>query len=202
MTTIRWGALGAALAGAFAFGGAQAESTYGYSSSGAGSVTATARINLSVAVPKMILLRVGSADSTVDTLSWSVTQTIPAGAVAPVNGSGTGVNWDGTAPTVAVSGTQAAVASAWTNATSGTLTCSATAVAPAGGPTLANFTVVASAGATSLAHPGANLGACASTGFTSNQVRSSTWTFTLGGTPASWPAGTYTSVVTYTATGV
>ena len=205
MKSIRWGALGAALAAAFALGSAHAESTYGYAASGAGTVTATAKINLSVAVPKMILLRVGSANGTVDTLNWSVTQTIPTGAapVIPADGNNTAVNWNGAAPTVGISAAQTATATAWTNATSGTVNCSATAVAPAGGPTLADFGVTASATGSPLSHPGANLGACGpSTGFTSNQVRSSTWTYTLGGSPASWPAGTYTSTVTYTASGV
>jgi hypothetical protein len=203
MKTIRWGALGAALAAAFALSGAHAESTYGYASSGAGTVTATARINLSVSVPKMILLRVGSANTTVDTLNWSVTQTIPAGAVAPAVGNNTAVAWDGNAPTTALaSSTQTTTATAWTNAAAGTVNCAATAVAPAGGPTLADFGVAASATGSPLSHPGATLNACASTAFTSNQVRSSTWTYTLGGTPTTWPAGTYTSTVTYTASGV
>lgn len=203
MKTIRWEALGAALAAAFALGGAHAESTYGYQSSGAGTVTATARINLSVAVPKMILLRVGSANTTVDTLNWSVTQTIPAGAVTPVTGNNTAVNWDGSAPAASIATPgQTTTATAWTNSTGGSLNCAATAVSPAGGPTLADFTVAASATGSPLSHPGASLSACTSTAFTSNQVRSSTWTYTLGGTPASWPAGTYTSTVTYTATGV
>jgi len=202
MKKIRWVALGAALAAVFASGAAMAESTYGYASSGAGTVTATARINLSVTVPKMILLRVGSANTTVDTLSWNVTQTIPAGAVTPVNGASTAVNWDGNAPTVGVSAAQTAVASAWTNASSATINCSATAVAPATGPTLANFAVSGATGGTNLSHPGANLGACTSTAFGSNAVYSSTWTYTLGGTPATWPAGAYSSTVTYTASGV
>jgi hypothetical protein len=200
MKTVRWGALGAALAAAFASGGAQAESTYGYFGTGGGTTTATANLYLTVNVPMLILLRVGSASTTIDTLSWSVTDTIPAGAVAPVNGNNASVNWDGTAPASTVSANRTAVATAWTNANTATINCSATAVTPAGGPTLANFGV--SAGAGTLPHPGANLGACASTTITSRQVLTSTWTYSLGGTPVNWSAGSYSSTVTYTASGI
>ena len=53
-----------------------------------------------------------------------------------------------------------------------------------------------------LAHPGANLGACGSTSFTRNVLSTGSWTYALGGTPTSWAAGTYTTQVTYTATGI
>lgn len=181
---------------------ALAESTYGYSSNGSGTVTATAKVNLSVAVPKLILLRVGSTNTTVDTLSWAVAPTIPGTPTTPTTtANNVSVDWTGAAPTFALaSATATIVASAWTNATTGTINCSVGTWSATGGPTNANFTV--SAGAGTLAHPGANLSACASTGFTSGSVQTSTWTYTLGGTPLSWAANTYTNTVTYTATGV
>lgn len=180
---------------------AMAESTYGYNSAGTGTVTATARVNLSVTVPKLILLRVGSAGSTVDTLSWALNASIPATPTVPAaTADSAAVVWNGVAPTLApATATATTVASAWTNATAGTINCAVTGLAT-GGPTLANFTV--SAGAGTLAHPGANLGACTSTSFASGSVQTSTWTYTLGGTPTSWTPGVYTAVITYTAQGV
>ena len=56
---------------------ALAEATYGYNDAGTGTVTATARVNLSVLVPKLILLRVGSTNATIDTLTWTATASIP-----------------------------------------------------------------------------------------------------------------------------
>ena len=78
------------LAAACACGGALAQSTYGLD---VRQHHCHCTHQPSATVPKMILLKVGSADTTVDTLSWSVTQTIPAGAVTPVAGNNTGVNW-------------------------------------------------------------------------------------------------------------
>jgi len=69
----------------------------------------------------------------------------------------------------------------------------------AGGPANADFTVATTG---TLPHPGANLGACASTSFPSNAVASGTWAYTLGGAPAGWVAGTYTNTITYTAQGI
>lgn len=197
LSSIAVAALGLALVSSPAL----AESTYGYASSGAGTVTATAKVNLSVAVPKLILLRVGSTNTTVDTLSWQVTPSIPGVPTTPVNGVNTAVDWSGAAPTFGLASTTATiVASAWTNATTGTINCAIGAWSATGGPANTDFTVAAGAG--TLPHPGATLGACASTSFTSGSVRSSTWTYTLGGTPLSWAAGTYTNTVTYTASGV
>jgi hypothetical protein len=153
-----------------------------------------------VTVAKMILLRVGSANTTVDTAAWTVGATIPAGPTTPANGNNTAVNWNGTAPTLTTSASPAALTvSAWTNATTATINCALGAWSATGGPANADFTVTVTG---TLPHPGANLGACASTNFTSNSLRTGTWQYGLGGTPGTWSAGVYTNVVTYTATGV
>jgi hypothetical protein len=200
MKTIRWGALAAALATALASGSVLAESTYGYASSGTGTISATAKVNLSVTVAKLILLRVGSASGTADTMTWSVGQTIPGVPTTPANGNGTAVNWDGTAPTVTTSADPAAInVYAWTNATTPSINCSMGAWSGAGGPTNANFSVTVTG---TLPHPGANLGACASTAFPANTLAAGTWRYALGGTPGSWSAGTYTNTITYTAQGL
>ncbi|MDQ7956382.1 MAG: hypothetical protein REJ24_03565 [Rhodocyclaceae bacterium] len=181
---------------------ARAEATYGYNDAGTGTVTATARVNLSVRVPKLILLRVGSTNTTVDTLTWTATASIPPVPTVPANGSSTAVNWDGTAPSFAF-GTQpgALTVYAWTNAGTATINCALSAWLPGTGPgpTGADFSVTASG---TLPHPGANLGACTSTAFPSNVVATGTWAYTLTGTPTAWAAGAHTATLTYTATGI
>lgn len=187
-----------------ALGTAHAESTYGYAPAGTGTVTATARLSLQVTVAKMILLRVGSTNTTVDTASWAIGATIPAtpANVSPAAaGNSVAVGWTGTAPTFTTTASNNAVnVFAWTNSTTGSVNCTVGAwTGPTGGPANANFTIAVTG---SLQHPGANLGACASTTIASNTLQSGTWTYNLGGTPASWPAGVYTNTITYTATGL
>ena len=202
-TTITRLALTASAAGlALVSGGALAESTYGYAASGAGTVTATARINLSVTVPKLILLRIGSASTTVDTESWTVSASIPGTPTVPAaTANNVPVNWSGAVPTLTASAPPAALnVFAWTNATTPTIDCAMGAwTGPAGGPANANFTITVTG---TLPHPGANLGACASNVFAANTLASGTWQYALGGTPGSWPAGVYTNTITYTATGI
>ena len=179
---------------------ALAESTYGYNAAGTGTVTATARVNLSVTVPKLILLRVGSANTTVDTLAWTAVPSIPAVPTAPVTGNNTGVNWDGAAPTI-TAGTQPAALNvyAWTNATTATINCSVGAWVGTNSPVNSDFVVTVTG---TLPHPGNDLGACVSTTIPSRTLASGTWAYELSGTPASWGAGVHTTTVTYTASGV
>ena len=195
-------ALGTALALACS-GHALAESQYGYSSTGTGSVTATAKVNLSVVIPKLILLKVGSSAGTQDTVSWAASLSIPATPTIPTTtANNTVVPWDGTAPTVTTTPTGNVLnVAAWTNAGSATINCSMGTWSATGGPANTSFTVT-SGGTTPLPHPGANLGSCASTTISTNTLMSGTWTYALTGTASSWSAGTYTTAVTYTATGV
>ncbi|MDQ0611192.1 hypothetical protein QFZ83_005363 [Variovorax sp. W1I1] len=183
----------------FTGGAAMAESQYG---SGTGTITAQANVKLSVVVPKLILLRVGATNTTQDTVSWTSALSIPG--VAPTTplatAANTNVDWSGAAPTVTTTTAAGALTVyAWTNAGAGTINCAVAAWNATGGPTNANFTVATTG---TLPHPGANLGACASTPFASNTVATGTWTYALGGTPASWLANTYTTTITYTAQGI
>ena len=193
-------ALGAVLTLASA-GYALADSQYGYSTSGS-NVTAQANVKLSVAVPKLILLRVGSTNTTIDTLSWTASFSIPAVPTAPVVGNNTSVDWSGAAPTSTLNTPAALTVYAWTNAGTGTLTCAAPTWSPAtGGPANTDFTVTVTG---TLPHPGTNL-ACgaASATIPSNSVATGTWAYSLASAAAaSWKAGSYTAQVTYTATGV
>lgn len=177
---------------------AMAESQYG---SGTGTITAQAKVNLSVTVPKLILLRVGSTNTTVDTVTWTSTLSIPGVPTTPLASvNNTDVDWNGAAPTVTTSSAAATLTVyAWTNAGAGTINCSVGTWNATGGPANANFTITTTG---TLPHPGANLGACASTSFPSNVVATGTWAYALGGAPATWAANTYTNTITYTAQGI
>ena len=179
---------------------ALAESTYGYNAAGTGVVTANARLNLVINVPKLILLRVGSSGATVDTLTWNSGLTWATAPGTLTNGNNVGVDWDGAAPTI-TAGTQPAALNvyAWTNATTATINCSVGTWVGTNSPVNSDFEVTVIG---TLPHPGANLGACASTTFPSRTLASGTWTYVLSGTPASWDAGVHTNTVTYTASGV
>lgn len=193
-------------------GAAQAESTYGYNSAGAGVVTATARLNVSVAVPKLILLRVGSDAATVDTVALTATLNpgIPGGLAAAavtaagnVNNAATG--WDKTAPIFTAAAGTPVLAASWTNSSGGaSVDCTVTtAFTPASGLLSTHITVATSAplGGGALAHPGANTACGTPTTFAKNTLVGSTWTYaiTAAGLAAA-SAGINQETLTYTAT--
>ncbi len=179
-----------------------AESQYGYATATGAAVTATARVNLSIVVPKLILLRVGTTTAGGDTLSWTSDFGITP---TPTVANNQNYAWTGAAPTTTTGANPAAVlASAWTNSsTGGSLSYVATDFG-AGGPTLGNITVSSVTGSgAALNHPlpaALATASTTSTSFAANTLANSNWTFALAGTPATWRAGTYTSTVTYTAT--
>jgi hypothetical protein len=76
-------------------GPAMADSQYGYTAVVGAQVTATARVNLSIVVPKLILLRVGSTTAGGDTLLWTAGFDIPP---APTAASNQNYAWSGAAP--------------------------------------------------------------------------------------------------------
>ena len=179
---------------------ALAESTYGYNAAGTG-VAANARLNLVINVPKLILLRVGSSGATVDTLTWNSGLTWATAPGTLTNGDNQATNWDGTAPGTGTTANPAAISAfAWTNSSGGGSLAYAATAFGAGGPALGDITVTSAAG---LAHPAPSPLATTSTGataFARNTLATGSWSFALGGTPAAWTAGQYTSTVTYTAT--
>jgi hypothetical protein len=183
-----------------------AESQYGYSDTGAG-VTAQSSVKVTVKVPSLILLRVGTADTTQNELIFTSNPTIPAGGVVPANGNNTVVNWDGTAPAFATTNTGDVVrAFSWTNASAGgKVTCAVTTPFPAASGLLASHVTVtnaavAGAGAT-LNHPGGDTTCSGTTNFTRNTIASSDWQFaiTAAGMAAAAP-GSNSEIITYTAT--
>jgi len=200
-----------AMLAAGACGVAQAESTYGYNSAGGGGVSARARLNISIVVPKVVVLRVGSAGAATDTLTYNARVAIPSGATVTGDTTATtslanqAVVWNGNAPTTTVPGSaaRAAAAFAWTNGGGVAISCSASVFA-AGGPALGDIAVANTGGASAFPHPGANLGNCGTDlPLTANTPYADTWTYTLTSTGASsWKAGAYATTVTYTAAGV
>ena len=180
---------------------ALAESTYGYNAAGTGVVTANARLNLVINVPKLILLRVGSSGATVDTLTWNSGITWVTAPATLTDGNNQATNWDGTAPGTGTTANPAAISAfAWTNSSGGGSLAYAATAFGAGGPALGDITVTSAPG---LAHPAPSPLAATSTGataFARNTLATGIWSFALGGTPAAWTAGQYTSTVTYTAT--
>lgn len=190
---------------------AMADSQYGYSPSGATGVTAQASVTVTVNVPTLILLRVGSATA-VDTLTFTaalsgVTSAPTAATLTGLaaNVSNQAANWDGTtAPTFAAPTGQALAASAWTNSRGGgsvAMVSTAAGGNTATGITPANITVTASASPAGFTHP-ANTGSAAFTGtFAKNTVLTSNWTYGIAAaTLNAAGAGTYTQTTVYTAT--
>jgi hypothetical protein len=186
-------------------GSAVAESQYGYDAAGgAGAVTAQSQLNIKITVPKLILLRVGAQAAITDaTLTAALSGGIPGGAVVPADGSNVAANWNGTAPVWADASSGNVQAWAWTNAKNGgRVSASADAGLTGSGLTPGNITVASTAvTGGGLAHPGTNTGTNVNTDFTSNTLVSSTWVFSVSAAGlAGAYAGSYTQVMTYTAT--
>lgn len=191
--------------------GLQAESQYGYSPTGATGVTANASVNISVAVPTLILLRVGAATG-VSTLEFKRTPDVTTTPDSTTLGALTGnasdaaANWSGdppAAPTFAAPAGQALTAFVWTNsAGGGSLALSSDVTAPLSGLSPAAITVATTAGTAGMpAHP-ANTTTGNFTGtVTRNALQSATWTYSVDATAlASALPGVYTQTTTYTAT--
>ncbi|MEZ5537017.1 MAG: hypothetical protein R3F02_15520 [Thiolinea sp.] len=184
-----------------------AESQYGYSSSGVigtGGLTAQADVKITVTVPNLILLRVGSANTTVDELTFTGTPSIPAVPTNPADGNNVSVDWDGTAPTFSAATAQTLRAFSWTNsAGGGEVDCAVTTAFPAASNLLPSHVTITSTAVTNggLAHPGADSACGTPTSFARNTLVSSDWEYqvTAAGMAAAAP-GTYSQTMTYTAT--
>ncbi|PZO17822.1 MAG: hypothetical protein DCF26_08970 [Burkholderiales bacterium] len=184
--------------------GLQAESTYGYSATGATGNTATARVNVTVSVPTLVLLRVGTSGAAAQAANITVAPTpgIPGGVAAGalVGGNSQASGWDGTAPVFGATPSAAINAFAWTNsAGGGSVTGAVTTAFPGPSGLVAANIDVTSTG--TLAHPGANTGTFAPTPLTRNTLATATWTYSLSAAGlANAAAGAHSQVVTYTAT--
>jgi len=187
-----------------ASGASQAESQYGYDPSGTGTATASARLNITVVVPQVILLRVGSSGSGVDNLILrDEFGGVPGGVTTMAGGGNQPTGWDGTQPALTTTSSGSIQAWAWTNSSSGgTIMSAVTTEFPASSGLTANDVTVTSApmATTGLAHPGTNAATSVPTLFPRNVVATSMWTFAV--TQAIVPGrvgGRATLGMTYTA---
>lgn len=173
---------------------AQAESTYGYSTD-LSNVSATAKAKVTVNVPKLVLLRVGTAGATVSEVTLTGK---PTGVTD--TGNSKALTWNDDAP-FSDATTQDLTASTWTNASSGaTLTCGVTTAFDAAS-NLSSSDITVSKTAGTLAHPGATTACGTPVPITKNTLFTGTWSYGISGTAlAKAPAGAYSEVITYTAT--
>ena len=204
--------VGAALALVATF--AQAEQTIGIQNPGATPAIATARVNVRVTVPKIVILRVGNADTSVSDVNFTVAVTpavtgapnnsLPySGSIAPSLGTTVATTFPTTTAGVLATG-------AWTNVVGGAkLTCALTALpgatpfaagaTAAGVPGTDDITVVG----TTPAHPGGSLTQCngtANSPIAALNALAGTFTYSATFTATGINSGTYGNIVTYTAT--
>lgn len=195
----------ASAAGTLFAGSAVAESTIGIQPSGT-SASATARLNVKVTVPTIVVLKVGTAGTTVDTTEFKVGATGVTGAV-PNNSLGYA---SGTVPPLlSVTPTSVNVAvAAWTNgASDAKITCARGSLSGTTDLPYPSDIIVASSGTNPPSHPGSDLSACDGTTFstiTKLTTYAGSWDFGYTGNltstgPGGYTAGNYGNVVTYTA---
>jgi len=181
-----------------------------------GSITATAKLNFNIAISKFVLLRVGNANATQSSVTFTLAVN-PAVAGTPGNSlaySGSAVP-AGLVTTVATTNPTSSAGvlnvSAFSNVTGTTLTCSltilgtdtpfATGTTAAGVPGQADIKVASLAGG--VQHPGTDLSACngsTSTALTSLSTLTGSFTYSTAYSASALKAGNYGNIVTYTAT--
>jgi hypothetical protein len=175
-------------------GTARAESQYGYNTT-TSAVSAQAHVNVSVNVPRLILLRVGDTNTSINTVTFTLSASIPNTPTTATTGNDQNVNWDMTLPSFSAATSQLPAA-VWTNVTGTTLACTVNAFAPATGPAATDLTFTTTGG--TLAHPtcgGAGIAIVAN-----GAVKTTNYVYGLTATnAANWPAGTYSTQITYTA---
>lgn len=175
-------------------------------------VSASAQLDFIINIGKFIFFRVGTgayptASSTVDSVTFNTTPTIPAGAVTPATGNSTGVNWSGAAPTFSVTTNSNTVLPVEVRSNAGQISIRATATTPlaSGANTIPLSQIVVTSSDSNLPAPlipDSGQGAAVNVAGTSfsNLVtnRSANWTFNynLLTSPA---AGTYNGQITFTA---
>ena len=204
MKSLRVLSVVAATAAVLIGGAARAESQYGYSSAGAApALTATAKLNVTVTVPKLILLRVGLDSTAISTAAMTATLLggIPGGLGVLANGSNLASPWDGTAPAWNNATATAIRAYAWTNASGGG------SVTPAVTTDFADLTLKTKIAIAStlvsgggLTHP-ATMNLTTAIPFAKNAVASSDWVFSITAAfLGTSDAGAQSAQMTYTAT--
>lgn len=175
-------------------------------------VSASAQLDFIINIGKFIFFRVGTgayptASSTVDNVSFNTAPSIPAGAVTPVAGNNTSVNWSGAAPTFSVTTSSNTVLPVEVRSNAGQISIRAQATTPltSGTNTIPMSQIVITSSDANLPAPlipNTGQGAAVNVAGTSfsNLVttRNANWTFAynLLTNPA---AGTYNGQITFTA---
>jgi hypothetical protein len=171
-----------------------AESQYGYTTATSSKVTAQARVNITVNIPKLILLQVGSGKTSIDTVTMSMTPSIPAPTV-PAAGSYAHVNRPGAEPAFTGANRNRVAVSVWTNSPSGgSVGCPATTSLPAAGALGGSYLAAAVELSSSIA--GTSCSAATMTSFGTNTAVN----IDTAGLSAAAMVGSHTETVTYTAT--
>lgn len=174
-----------------------------------GTTTTAADLQFIVDIGKFIFFRVGTgafpaASATIDTVTFNATPTIPPGAVVPVPGNNTTVNWNGVLPTFTAPSTNLPVE---VRSNAGQISIRANVVTPltSGLNSIPLSQIVLSTSDANLPAPtipNAGTGPAvnvAGTAFTNLvTIRSATWTFSY--TPLiTQRAGAYTGQISFTA---
>ena len=172
--------------------------------------TVTADLEFMIDIGKVLFFRVGTggfpnASATVDTVALNAALVIPPGAVTPVTGNSTSVNWNGVVPAFT---TPSVTLPVQVISNAGQVTLRATATTPltsgANNIPLSQILLTSSdpANLPAPAIPDTGTGPAVSVAGTSSSnlvtQRSATWTFSYA-PGITLPAGTYNGQVTFTA---
>jgi hypothetical protein len=173
-------------------------------------ISASARLDFTTNIDKYVFLSVGagafpSASSTLDTIAFTLTPSIPGVPTTPINGNNTSVNWNGNLPTIEANSTRTLPVAVRSNAGQVTIRATTSTGLTSGVYTIPLSSIIITSNDSNLPAPLIpNTGTGASvnvTGSTFNDLvtsRAAEWTFAYNNTiiPS---AGIYTGQITFTA---
>ena len=179
-------------------GSSIADSTFGYNSKGTGGGAAEANVKVTVTVPELVVLRVGSAGAAIDELRLQAAATIKgAPGLIKTDGNNQAATWDELATPTLDSDRQKIEMYVWTNAKGVQLKCSSD-TGLSGLNLLPRDIQVES-----TMHPGATTECTDSVEIPRNEAISDTWAYSVDSTALSSAyAGTASQVTTYTAANI
>jgi hypothetical protein len=173
-------------------------------------VSASARLDFITNIGKFVFLRVGTGaypttSATVDTVSFTLTASIPPTATVPANGNNTIVSWNKTAPTFGTTTNTVLPVEVRSNAGQVTLQASTTTPLTSGGNTIPMSSIVIATSDANLPAPvlpnagiGASVNVVGSSFTNLVTTRAANWTFSYNN-PTPPTAGSYTGQITFTA---
>jgi hypothetical protein len=175
-------------------------------------VSTSASLDFTINIGKFVFFRIGTgayptASGTVDTVTFALQPTIPAGATTPTAGSNKNVSWNGVAPTLAATSTTSLPVEVRSNAGQISLTAAATSLLTSGSNTIPFSQVQIATNNSGVPAPTVpNSGVSAAVAVTSGASfgglvtqASANWTFSFNGS-ATPTSGTYNGQITFTAT--